>query len=550
MKACTQQLNAKGNTVRRLFLLVIPTLHFGALEQVQADIVDVFLLAGQSNAVGRGAVSEVTDPSILQDADVMLYHSPGIFSGNPSRTWNLLRLPGQGATFGPEIGFGNRMVELYPNRRIAIIKHAVDGTSLANDWHPGRNDADSGNFGPQFQTFINTVVSGRHALTVQGHTPVIRGMLWVQGERDARSYGLEYAQNLSHLIRRVREQLDTPDMAFVHAQVLPLALSGWDFRDEVRQAQLDVDMDSGSPYATDGARMVSTEGVRLNSDNLHYSAAGELELGRRFADAIGSVPVIGPLDFDGDGKIGRAEVNELLDFWHTDESAYDIAPPLFGDGRVDVQDLTALGEHYGRDLRLLGHWKLDEEVGDVAMDSAKDSHALVSGDPVWGSVEGAVGGAIHLDGIDDTLDVPLVLIPEVGPFSVYAWVLGGTAGQVMVSQPDGANWLMLHPADSTLMVELQATSQGTGRRSPGQPLHSSALVADGFWHHVGLVWGENERVLYVDGVEVARDTQSNLKRLPGVLRIGAGKTLQENSFWAGAIDDVRLYDRAVTPDEF
>ena len=100
MKACTQQLNAKGNTVRRLFLLVIPTLHFGALEQVQADIVDVFLLAGQSNAVGRGAVSEVTDPSILQDADVMLYHSPGIFSGNPSLTWNLLRLPGQGVMSG------------------------------------------------------------------------------------------------------------------------------------------------------------------------------------------------------------------------------------------------------------------------------------------------------------------------------------------------------------------------------------------------------------------------------------------------------------------
>jgi hypothetical protein len=33
----------------------------------------------------------------------------------------------------------------------------------------------------------------------------------------------------------------------------------------------------------------------------------------------------------------------------------------------------------------------------------------------------------------------------------------------------------------------------------------------------------------------------------GGLCLGAGKTLDAASFWSGLIDDVRIYDRAVTP---
>ena len=31
------------------------------------------------------------------------------------------------------------------------------------------------------------------------------------------------------------------------------------------------------------------------------------------------------------------------------------------------------------------------------------------------------------------------------------------------------------------------------------------------------------------------------------LHIGAGKSLEAGSFWSGLIDDVRIYNRAVTP---
>jgi hypothetical protein len=53
----------------------------------------------------------------------------------------------------------------------------------------------------------------------------------------------------------------------------------------------------------------------------------------------------------------------------------------------------------------------------------------------------------------------------------------------------------------------------------------------------------------VDDIEVAKDNaaQSQLKSATGGLYFGAGKSLDSASFFSGLIDDVRIYNRAVTP---
>ena len=48
-------------------------------------------------------------------------------------------------------------------------------------------------------------------------------------------------------------------------------------------------------------------------------------------------------------------------------------------------------------------------------------------------------------------------------------------------------------------------------------------------------------------MEVARDTQSGLETSEGGLYLGAGSTLDAANFWTDLIDDVRIYDRAITP---
>jgi hypothetical protein len=124
---------------------------------------------------------------------------------------------------------------------------------------------------------------------------------------------------------------------------------------------------------------------------------------------------------------------------------------------------------------------------------------------------------------------------------VFAWVKGGAPGQVILSQAGGANWLMASSPDGVLMTDLKSA----GRQGNG--LTSAAVVTDGNWHRVGLVWDGSNRILYVDDIEVAKDTQPNLPSSTGNLSIGAGSTMAPASFWKGLIDDVRIYNRVVKP---
>ena len=84
------------------------------------------------------------------------------------------------------------------------------------------------------------------------------------------------------------------------------------------------------------------------------------------------------------------------------------------------------------------------------------------------------------------------------------------------------------------------------------PLESEAVITDGRWHRVGLVYDFDDfcRSLYVDEAEVAKDETVVAGLLsPGSLRFGADKDLSAGSFFSGLIDDVRIYPLALSAKE-
>ena len=91
------------------------------------------------------------------------------------------------------------------------------------------------------------------------------------------------------------------------------------------------------------------------------------------------------------------------------------------------------------------------------------------------------------------------------------------------------------------------TTELKGTNRWDRPLVSGSIITDGNWHHIGLVWDGSNRTLYVDDVAVTTDTQSDLGSTNGGLYVGAGRTLNAGSFFSGLIDDVRIYNRAITP---
>ncbi|MFH1717748.1 MAG: LamG domain-containing protein, partial [Planctomycetota bacterium] len=129
-------------------------------------------------------------------------------------------------------------------------------------------------------------------------------------------------------------------------------------------------------------------------------------------------------------------------------------------------------------------------------------------------------------------------------------IKGGDPGQIILSQADGNGsgeiWLGMDTVGGCLMTSL--VPPPVGRYIP-QPLVSQTVITDGLWHHVGFVWDASYRSLYVDGIEVAKDTNalSPLKYSNGGLYIGTSKTLDTDSFFSGLIDDVHIYNRAVNP---
>ena len=250
-------------------------------------------------------------------------------------------------------------------------------------------------------------------------------------------------------------------------------------------------------------------------------------------------------DLNNDWKVDEQDLAILNAAIDTNDLSADIAPAAKRDGVVDTNDLELLMQYLGTvipELGLIAHWSLDEADGAAARDSAgRRLDATVFGNAMWQPDGGRIGGALAFDGQDDRLSTPFVLEPSAGPFSAFAWIKGGGPGQVVLSQDKGANWLMASSPGGVLVTDLKSA----GRM--GKSLTSTTVITDGNWHRVGFVWDGSYRILYVDGIEVARDTQAGLAPWVGVLYVGAGGNLLPASFWKGLIDDVRVYDRAVKP---
>ena len=268
-----------------------------------------------------------------------------------------------------------------------------------------------------------------------------------------------------------------------------------------------------------------------------------------------TVPRITPAspDFNGDEIVDSMDIDILLEHWQTDNPLCDIAPPSYGDGIVDVLDLIEVAEHLFEEIyppELIAYWKLDEAEGDIAFNSTSDNHGILRGSPAWQPETGKVNGALEFDSTDDYIETDFVLNPADGPFSVMAWTKSGAPGQAIISQADGTGageiWLGADALSGNLMTGLVPPPAG---RFVPQPLESETIITDNQWHYVGFVWDGGYRILYVDGTEVARDTtvQNPLKSATGGMIIGAGKNLETGTFFSGLIDDVRIYNRVVSP---
>jgi Concanavalin A-like lectin/glucanases superfamily/Domain of unknown function (DUF1929)/Glyoxal oxidase N-terminus len=187
-----------------------------------------------------------------------------------------------------------------------------------------------------------------------------------------------------------------------------------------------------------------------------------------------------------------------------------------------------------------------EDTGEATVvgDSSAFGH---TGTVIGGAarVPGRFGSALQFDGVDD-----LVRIPDAGPLNlasgmtVEAWVAPRAT--------DGWRTVLAKGRRSDLSFALYGGENPTAYVSAGggtgSARASSEPEADA-WTHLAATYEGTTLRLYVDGVQVAATTERNGPLTPGDGALTVGGNDAWGEWFAGRIDEVRLYDRALTAAE-
>jgi len=185
----------------------------------------VFLVAGQSNAGGCGIYSPEMHKELGRDkhrplvpgttaAEIGLSTDAADYTHSYiwMRDTGFERLdpmvntrpnkPGQ-KMHGMELPVAYRLQELFPDHDIYVIKHGPDGRTLHHDWNPNRDDG-------HYATWMGWCQEGMAQLRQEYPEVRVVGLYWDQGESDGGPHADQYADNLTQLIARVREDAGVP----------------------------------------------------------------------------------------------------------------------------------------------------------------------------------------------------------------------------------------------------------------------------------------------------------------------------------------------------
>ena len=203
---------------------------------------------------------------------------------------------------------------------------------------------------------------------------------------------------------------------------------------------------------------------------------------------------------------------------------------------------------------LVGWWRFDEGSGTTAFDlSEYGNDGMLQGDPQW--VNGKFGKALLFDGVDDFVEIPHADILTVdNEVTVMAWINVERLGfsdtdnyQGIVAKSNNPRSYSLYTQGSGTLhfsTTSTATNAFVGSSSSGQvPLNE--------WVHVAAIVVDGGHVYYING-EPSGTGGSGIV-LPGTTDtspVVIGRTGEgANRSLLGMIDDVRIYNEALTQEE-
>ena len=177
---------------------------------------------------------------------------------------------------------------------------------------------------------------------------------------------------------------------------------------------------------------------------------------------------------------------------------------------------------------------LDEGTGATAADASGSTNTGSIVGATW--TTGRFGAALAFNGADARVTAGGVSLGAA--FTLMAWVYSPAPAAYATIVTIGSD------RDLYLGDGIVKFWDGAIERAFGLPLSTDA------WHHVALVSGGTRLDVYIDGAREGSAEGLTLTPVSDVLQIGAWLLGQGSfDFFYGAIDEVRVYDRALTAAE-
>lgn len=198
---------------------------------------------------------------------------------------------------------------------------------------------------------------------------------------------------------------------------------------------------------------------------------------------------------------------------------------------------------------LVGWWKFDETLGKTAVDSSQSGQdGTLKGGLSFdsNSVAGRVGKALKFEGGDDYVEIAGYKgIVGTRPRTVTAWIKTSSSdGEIMSwGQDEGGRMFIFGFVRGRIGVTPQ-----------GGYLYMNAQTHDDRWHHVAVAVEETELPNLHDHAKVFLDGDVAEIHNIGILDLwpidtGSDLDVTIGKDFQGIIDDVRLYDRALSWEE-
>lgn len=219
---------------------------------------------------------------------------------------------------------------------------------------------------------------------------------------------------------------------------------------------------------------------------------------------------------------------------------------------------------------LVAHWRMDENSGAIASDSA--SPGKIRTNPETGAsaqdygkypatltntewIGGQFGSALKFNG---NAKAVTPVIPMGRTFSISAWVAPSSEAvntpysylRIAETAYDTGFMLGFDMSGTKWKLILNSGAGTSGGCSDAFGCVSGGKPVAGKWQLVTATYDGSMARLYQDGIQVAQDTAAGRESTSLPLSIGAyGYYPGAGYDWRGGIDDVRLYDRALSVAE-